>query len=493
MDINWLVVSPPLALLVTASLVVVAGLGLNTRLAGFLSLVGVLVALVLNAQLLGPGEPLSAFGLRYLADTSALAFNTLILLGTALVLLMSFDAVERGLGGFEFYPLLLLSATGGMVMAAAGDFITLLLGLEILSLAVYVLSAWRQGVRASEEAGMKYFLLGAFASAFLIYGTALMYGATGQFTYVGVVQQLQAEAFSQGVLATLAGAFILGGLAFKAAFVPFHQWSPDVYTGAPMPVTAFMSVVVKAAAFAALLRVFATIYPNLNGALTQALVVLVALTLIVGNLAALVQRSVKRLLAYSAVAHAGYLGLALLGVESGGVQAILWYLAAYTFMNVGAFAVLDLLTGRNEREGGAEDRGGEDTGDDARDDLERLAGLGKTRPYLAFAMSLFLLSLAGIPPLAGFIGKLLVFQAALAAGHTVLAVIAILTSIVAAYYYVRIIGVMYFREAASAQVGSRGAVTGIAIALAALATVALGLMPGWWYSLLEAGQSLTGR
>jgi len=319
MDINWLVVSPPLVLLVTASLAVVAGLGFkSTRPVAFFSLAGVLVALVLNAQLLGRGEPLSAFGLRYLADTSALAFNTLILVGTALVLLMSFDALERGLGGFEFYPLLLLSATGGMVMAAAGDFITLLLGLEILSLAVYVLSAWRPNARESEEAGMKYFLLGAFASAFLIYGTALMYGATGQFTYLGVVQQLQAEAFSQGVLATLAGAFILGGLAFKAAFVPFHQWSPDVYTGAPMPVTAFMSVVVKAAAFAALLRVFATIYPDLNGALTQALVVLVALTLIVGNLAALAQRSVKRLLAYSAVAHAGYLGLALLGADSGG-------------------------------------------------------------------------------------------------------------------------------------------------------------------------------
>ena len=479
MDINWLVISPPLALLLTASVGVLAGLSFkSTRPVAFLSLAGVLVALVLNAQLFGRAEPLSAFGLRYLADTNALAFNTLILLGTALVLLLSVDAVERGLGGYEYYPLLLLSATGGMVMAAAGDFITLLLGLEILSLAVYVLSAWRQGARASEEAGMKYFLLGAFASAFLIYGIALMYGATGQFTYLGVVRQLQTEGFSQGVLATLGGAFVLGGLAFKAAFAPFHQWSPDVYTGAPTPVTAFMSVVVKAAAFAALLRVFALVYPNLDGVLTQALVVLVALTLIVGNFAALAQRSVKRLLAYSAVAHAGYLGLALLAADTvGGAQAIIWYLTAYTFMNVGAFAVLSLLTDRN----------------DHGDDLERFAGLGKTRPYLAFAMALFLLSLTGIPPLAGFIGKILVFQAALQAGYTSLAVIAILTSIVAAIYYVRVIAVMYFRDPETTEVGSKSALTGVAIALAVLGTVALGVLPGWWYGLLGVGQLFAGR
>lgn len=476
MDINWLVISPPLVLLITASVGVLMGLSFrSTRPVALLSLFGVLVALALNAQLFGRSEPLSAFGLRYLADTSALAFNTLILLGTALVLLVSFDALERGLGGSEYYPLMLLSATGGMVMAAAGDFITLLLGLEILSLAVYVLSAWRPNARESEEAGMKYFLLGAFASAFLIYGIALMYGATGQFTYVGVVGQLQAQAFSQAALATLGGAFILGGLAFKAAFAPFHQWSPDVYTGAPTPVTAFMSVVVKAAAFAALLRVFALVYPNLNGALTQALVVLVALTLIIGNLAALTQRSVKRLLAYSAVAHAGYLGLALLAADTdGGARAVIWYLTAYTFMNVGAFAVLSLLTDRN-------DRG---------DDVERFAGLGKTRPYLAFAMTLFLLSLAGIPPLAGFIGKIFVFQAALQAGYTVLAIIAILTSIVAAFYYVRLISVIYFRDPEYAEVGSKSAMTGIAIAVAAVATVALGVLPGWWYGLLGAGRQL---
>ena len=478
MDINWLVISPPLLLVITAAVGVVLGIGFkSTRPVAYLSLAGVLVALIFNATLFGRAEPLSSFGLRYLADHSAVGLNTLILLGTALALLISFDAVENSLGGYEYYPLMLLSAAGGTVMAAAGDLITLLLGLEILSLAVYVLSAWRSDSRDSEEAGMKYFLLGAFASAFLIYGIALMYGATGHFTYAEIVLALQANGFSQGALATLGGAFILGGLAFKAAFVPFHQWSPDVYTGAPTPVTAFMSVVVKAAAFAALLRIFATVYPSLNGSLLQALAILVALTLVVGNLVALVQTSLKRLLAYSAVAHAGYLGLALLAADRSGAQAVIWYLTAYTFMNVGAFAVLSLLTDRS-------DRG---------DDLERLAGLGKTRPYLAFALALFLLSLAGIPPLAGFVGKILVFQAALQAGYFSLAVIAILTSIVAAYYYVRVIASMYFRDAEYSDVGTRSTFTGIAIAVAALGTVLLGFFPGWWYGLLEATQRLVSR
>ena len=478
MDINWLVISPPLILVITAAIGVILGRNFkSTRPVAYLSLAGVLVALVFSASLFGSAAPLSAFGLRYLADNSALGLSALILLGTALALLISFDAVENNLGGYEYYPLMLLSATGALVMAAAGDLITLLLGLEILSLPVYVLSAWRPNSRSSEEAGMKYFLLGAFASAFLIYGIALMYGATGHFTYAEIVQVLRAETFSQNALATLGGAFILGGLAFKAAFAPFHQWSPDVYTGAPTPVTAFMSVVVKAAAFAALVRIFATVYPDLNGSLLQGLAILVALTLVVGNLVALVQTSLKRLLAYSAVAHAGYLGLALLAADGSGTQAVVWYLTAYTLMNAGAFAVLSLLTDRN-------DRG---------DDLERLAGLGKTRPYLAFALALFLLSLAGIPPLAGFVGKILVFQAALQAGYISLAIIAILTSIVAAYYYVRVIASMYFRDAEYTDVGTKSTFTGIAIAAAALGTVLLGFFPGWWYGLLEVTQRLAGR
>lgn len=491
-DINWLTLAPPLALLVAASLGVVLGIGFrSTKPTALLSLVGVVVAFVFNILLLnrsGAGEALSSFGLRYLADQGALTFNVIILVGTALTLLVSYSYLQRAeLEHAEFYPLILLSATGAMVMAAAGDFITLLLGLEILSLAVYVLSAWRQGVRESEEAGMKYFLLGAFASAFLIYGIALMYGATGHFTYAEVVTVLSAAGFDQPLLATLGGVFILAGLAFKAAFAPFHQWSPDVYTGAPTPVTTYMSVVVKAAAFAALLRVFAGVFPELGAVIPTLFGVLVALTMIVGNVTALVQRSVKRMLAYSAVAHAGYLGLAVLaaaqtgpqvgagGVQGGlGTQAVIWYLLAYTFMNVGAFAVLTLVTDKN----------------DHGDDLERFAGLGRSRPYLAAVMAIFMLSLAGIPPLAGFIGKILVFQAAISAGYLELAVIGIVTSIVAVVYYFRVVSAMYFREAEYEPQRTRSRATGFALGVAALGTVLLGLLPGWWYGLLNAGGQL---
>ena len=356
-------------------------------------------------------------------------------------------------------------------MAAAGDLITLLLGLEITSLAVYVLSAWRQGARESEEAGMKYFLLGAFASAVLVYGIALTYGASGSFIYGGIAAALSAPGFPSLILATLGGLLVLAGLAFKASLVPFHQWAPDAYTGAPTSVTTFMSVVVKTAAFAALLRVAATFLPELAPLVQEALVWIVGLTMLIGNLAAYVQRGVKRMLAYSAVAHAGYLGLAVLAVDAGGLQAAIWYLLAYTLMTAGAFAVLTLLGDRL----------------DHGDDLERFAGLSRTRPLLAAAMAIFMLSLAGIPPLAGFAGKVMVFGAALEAGYFTLAVVGILTSVVAAAYYFRVIAFMYFREPAYGAQRYRSAFTSAAVAVAAIGTVLLGLFPGWWYGMLEVG------
>ncbi|HEX7002663.1 MAG TPA: NADH-quinone oxidoreductase subunit N [Trueperaceae bacterium] len=476
LDINWLALTPPLVLLFTAA----AGLFFalfqsNGRSTAVLSLVGLVTAAVFTLVLFQDGRAgagSAAFGLHYLADLPAAAFQLLIILGTVIAVLVSYDYLERtGLDHPEYYPLMLLSATGGMVMSAAGDLITLLLGLEITSLAVYVLSAWRQGARESEEAGMKYFLLGAFASAVLIYGIALTYGATGHFVYAEVVAAVTAPGFQSLLLATLGGLLLVAGLGFKASMVPFHQWAPDVYTGAPTAVTTFMSVVVKTAAFAALLRVASTILPELSPVVLELFVWIVGLTMIVGNLAAYVQRGVKRMLAYSAVAHAGYLGLAVLAVDSGGLQAATWYLLAYTLMTAGAFAVLTLLGDRF----------------DHGDDLERFAGLSRTRPMLAAAMAIFMLSLAGIPPLAGFAGKVMVFGAALQAGYFLLAVIGILTSVVAAAYYFRVIAFMYFREPAYGAPRYRSAFTSTAVVLAAVGTVLLGLFPGLWYGLLESG------
>jgi NADH-quinone oxidoreductase subunit N len=480
LDFQWLALIPPLTLLLTASLGLLFALyQRDGRAVALLSLVGVVSAAVFNLALFqnertGAGET-AAFGPHYLADLPATAFGFVILLGTALAVLISHDYLRRsGLDHPEYYPLILLSATGAMVMAGAGDLITLLLGLEITSLAVYVLSAWRQGDRQSEEAGMKYFLLGAFASAVLIYGIALTYGASGSFGYAAIAGALGEAGFPSLLLASLGGLLVVGALAFKASLVPFHQWAPDAYTGAPTSVTAFMSVVVKTAAFAALLRVAASFLPELSPIVLEALAWIVGLTMVVGNLAAYVQQGVKRMLAYSSVAHAGYLGLAVLAVDFGGVQAAIWYLLAYALMTAGAFAVLTLISDR-------QDRG---------DELERFAGLGRTRPRLAAAMALFMLSLAGIPPLAGFAGKFMVFGAALAAGHFSLAVIGILTSIVAAAYYFRVVAFMYFREPDHAPARFDSAFTGTAVALAAAGTVLFGLFPGWWYGLLEAGTQI---
>jgi NADH-quinone oxidoreductase subunit N len=479
LDLNWLVLAPALTLLIAASVALIVALYVrSSQIPALLSFAGLGVATAFTLRLFAQaqeGAALSAFGLRYVADVPALAVTLIILLATALSILLSYNYLRRtGLEHPEYYPLMLLASCGGVVLVSAGDLITMLLGLEIMSLAIYVLTTWSQERRESEEAGMKYFLLGAFASAFLIYGIAFLYGATGQFIFTAIAAAVFAPEFDQTWLALLGAMILLAGLAFKVALAPFHQWAPDVYTGAPTPVVAFMGVIVKAAAFAAILRVFAVVFADLPAAIFDALAVLVALTLIVANFSALLQRGVKRLLGYSAVAHGGYLGLAVLAADTVGVPALVYYLLAYTFMSIGAFAVLVLVSDE-------QDKG---------DELERFAGLGRTRPYLAAAMTLFMLSLTGIPLTAGFIGKVLVFQAAIQAGYLLLAVIGILTSVVAAWYYFRIVFAMYFRESEHEPRRHEDKGATAVVALAVIGTLLFGLLPGWWYGLLQVGQQL---
>ncbi len=485
--IVWSVLAPALFLLGFALLTLLLGVFQRDR--GFVAavaLTGIAGAAVFALHFLMEaqrGSAESGFGLRYLADAHASAFTLVILLGTALAVLVGQGTLERlDLDHPEYFPLLLLSATGAVVMVSAGDLITLLLGLEIMSLAVYVLAAWRSDVRQSQEAGLKYFLLGSFASALFIYGIALTYGAGGHFDYASLMAVFAATGFEAHITALLGAVLIIAGLGFKVAFVPFHQWAPDVYTGAPTPVTTFMAVVVKTAAFGALLRVAATIFAGLEAGalgaiLPGVLVVLIGATLVVGNLGALLQAGVKRMLAYSAVAHAGYLGLAVVAAGADGMAAAGFYLAAYTLMTAGAFAVLTQVM----------------DDDDRGDTIEHFAGLGRRRPWLAAAMAVCLLSLAGIPPFAGFIGKVLVIQAAITAGHVVLAVLAVVTSVVAVVYYARVVVAMYFREQSSAarlpeRPASRS--VDVAIGIAAVGTLLLGLLPGLWYTLLEQGQNL---
>ena len=369
----------------------------------------------------------------------------------------------------EFYALLLLVVAGMIGMAVSTDLIALLVSFELMSLPSYVLAGMLRADRRSGEAAIKYFINGAFASAVLAFGLALVYGVTGQTSYAAIKPHLVLTDPRNAML-LVALVLVSTGFGFKISAVPFHGWAPDVYEGAPTPVTAFMSVGVKAGAFAGFLRLvgFALI-PAAQG-WSDILIVLAVLTMVVGNVLALPQRNLKRMLAYSSIAHAGYLLLGLIAVgrshDTAGASAILFYLAAYTFMNLGAFGVLVLI--RNRRP--------------FTYTLDELAGLGRTMPLTALAMMAFMLSLTGIPPLAGFWGKFFIFSAVVAAHLTWLAVIAVIMSAVSAFYYLRVVWFMYFREApetATEQPELLPAGSGISatMAVAVLGVLAVGVYP----------------
>lgn len=389
---------------------------------------------------------------------------------------------ERG----EFYALAMFAASGMVLLAQATDLLMIFVALEIMSISTYALAAYhRRGMRAT-EAAFKYFILGAFSTALYIYGVALVYGATGGHTGLPQI----AAAAGEGSLLLMAGlAFVAAGFFFKVAAAPFHMWTPDVYEGAPTPVTAFMAAGVKAAAFAALFRVLTVAFGSESVAMhgwMDVVVALAILTMVVGNLLAIPQRSVKRLLAYSSIAHAGYLmaGIAAAAhpeVRAAAGEGILYYLAAYTFTGVGAFAVVAAL----ERQGSE---------GPLMWDLDRFAGLARVRPALALAMALFMLSLAGIPPTAGFMGKLLIFRAAVDAKLYSLAVFGVLTSLVGVYYYLRVVVYMYMRER-EPSVGELPAprlTMGVALAAAAIGTLILGIAPGFFGEIARASTLALG-
>jgi NADH-quinone oxidoreductase subunit N len=358
----------------------------------------------------------------------------------------------------EYYALVLLSVAGMFLMVSAVDLLALFLGLELMSIPIYVLAGFDRRKLRSNESALKYFLIGSFASAVMLYGMALLYGSTGGTSYAALRAGFDAES----PLALVGVGLLMVGFAFKISSVPFHQWTPDVYEGAPAAVTAFMSVAVKTTAVAALLRVVGLALGPLEETLIDVLWVLSALTMIVGNLMALIQTNVKRLLAYSSIGHAGYL---LVGVVAGtveGYSAVVFYLIAYTFMNLGAFGVVVALAQRGH-------------------DCERIAsfaGLARSRPALAALMTLFMVALAGIPPTVGFFAKFTIFTAAVRAGEVPLAVIGVLMSVVSVYYYLLIPVLMYMREPAEeAQRASLATGEGVVLAVCAAAVLFFGLFP----------------
>lgn len=428
-----------------------------------LSAVGVTLALV--AVIARFGSDQVAFDGMIVADSFS-DFLQIVILATALLgIAVAYDYLrrmhmERG----EYYALMMFTVAGMLLMSLAGDLILIFLAIELLSLPLYVMSGFARPEKGSEEAAMKYFILGAFSSAFLVYGIALIFGATGTTNMAGVAQSISGN-HADPTLLIIAVPMLLVGLGFKVAAVPFHMWTPDVYEGAPSAAVAFMSVGAKVAGFAALLRIFIAALPGLAQAWGPVVIAVSAATMIWGNVAAIAQTNIKRMLAYSSIAHAGYLLMALAAasdprVADDAVSAALFYMFAYLFSNLGAWAVV-LTVERSEGRGLL---------------IEDYAGLGRRRPALALAMAIFMLSLIGVPPTVGFIGKFLVFSVTIEAGMIGLALVGVVTSLVSAYYYLRVVVMMYMRSG-EPETRSEGWLNRT-VGLTALATILLGVLPG---------------
>ena len=404
----------------------------------------------------------TSFGLVAADNFGLFVTGTLIVIGL-LTLAISGPTIERErLPGGEYYALMLFATAGMMLMATATDLLVIFLALEVMSLAVYVLTGIRRDSPASTEASFKYFLLGAFSSAFFLYGIAFTYGLTGSTRLDRIGSLMASQAMSPTPMQFLALGLIIVGFAFKVAAVPFHMWTPDAYEGAPPAVTGFMSTGVKAAAFAAFVRVFLSAFEPLRGSWSDVIWILAAATMIVGTVAGVTQSSVKRMLAYSSIGHGGYLLLALVSGNDFGKGAVLFYLLTYAITNIGAFGVIALL----------------DNADRPNDQVKDYAGLWNERPGLAALMTVFLLSLGGFPPMAGFIAKWYVFSAAVRAGYTGLAIIGVLTSVISVFFYLRIVVMMYMTPTDTpAQFPPVPKVAGGALLVSALLIFYLGVLP----------------
>ncbi len=477
-DFNYHLVMPVVALAAYGLLALLTAPWSRGRngLLGSMALLGIGVSgafvakLWLNWTAVGPMT--TAFGLVHV-DGFGLFFSFILLGVGALSVLSSIRFLEREDADHpEFYPLVLIALAGMLVMLHTTHLIMVLIGLEVFSLSLYVLTGLTRNRARSVEGALKYFLLGAFSSGFLVYGLALIYGAAGTLEMLAIGDHVAAGEPSRLLWAGMGLTLI--GLAFKIAVVPFHQWVPDVYTGAPTNVTGFMAAATKTAAFAVLLRFLIGSFGQQTETWAPLLSVLAILTMTVANLVALAQTNLKRMLAFSSIAHAGYLLIAVVSEPALGVDAVLFYLAAYAFMTIGAFAVLAAV-GR----GDAESESGYELAD--------WAALGWRRPWLAAAMMLFLLSLAGIPLTGGFLGKYVIFQAAIKSELYLLAVIGMLNATVAAYYYLRVVVYMYMREpeAEAWQPMPVSATMAIAMVVSGAGVLVLGLAPGLLLDLIR--------
>jgi NADH-quinone oxidoreductase subunit N len=429
LDIQSLMpVLPEIFVLASALVFILVGAARGDQLGNLMDLASIAVlAIAATLVVQMPAGPATVFGGSFIADSFARFFKVLALVGAAVTLLMSMDFWrQERLHRYEYGILVLLSVAGMMTLVSANDLITLYLGLELMSLSLYVVAAFDRDNLRSSEAGLKYFVLGALSSGMLLYGASLVYGFTGTVAFTGI-----AAAATKPSLGLIFGlVFLFSGLAFKVSAVPFHMWTPDVYEGAPTPVTAFFAAAPKVAAIAVFVRVAIDAFPNIVPQWQQIVIFISIASMVLGAFAAIGQTNIKRLMAYSSIGHVGY---ALVGLSAGtvaGVQGVLVYMAIYLAMTLGAFACI-LAMRRNGK---------------AVEEIDELSGLASTQPLVAFLLAALLFSLAGIPPLAGFFAKFYVFLAAVEAGLYTLAVIGVLASVVGAYYYLRIVKIMYMDE-----------------------------------------------
>jgi NADH-quinone oxidoreductase subunit N len=421
-------------------------------------------------------NPGPAFGGMLVVDGFATYFRVLVMVVGILCILPSYGFLARQQAETsEYHALLLFSIAGQCMMAAANDLIIVFIGLEISSISSYVLAGYLRDDKRSNEASLKYFLLGSFATAFFLYGVAITYGTVGTVNLTAVRAALAGADAPPVVFITLAAALMFVGLGFKVSAAPFQIWAPDVYQGAPTPVSAFLSAGPKAAAFAVFLRIFLTAFGPIGSAWQPLVWMAALLSMTVGNFAALMQTNVKRMLAYSSIAHAGYVLVALTAQSDTGTAAAMFYLAAYALMNIGAFAVVSHISGRGEKY----------------QTLDDLAGLGRKQPMMAAMLTIFLLSLIGVPLTGGFFGKFYIFKAALESHLVWLAVLGLLNSAVAAYYYLRILVMVYMHEPGEAAGATEPLTAGfrLALLLPALGTLFLGIFPSWVLDF--AGKSAT--